>query len=369
MYKTMEEKKWMRWVACIVMMFAVFATTVFARDPEIDAGIAALDEVRAFLGKQQDDAIKNEDWAKARRALQKWRMVVNLLGILRETERKIVFGGVRSKTALAEVHYDDGSIHLHKVLQGADPRVIAQHLAHEASHLAHLDKKGTLDGEVLAWQEEMEVWVQFIRIALRNNKAIGNKWCDDVLNAVLNGEAKLRGHIRRLYPKFDKKDEDKIEKIPSHLYRAVFPSKYNVFFDEGKYDRYIGQHAIGPRNRADSYSAGISVTVAPQAVEGGQFDEPADQVKFLVANMQANASNFDLAKNDAIELDGVPALRLLFSYDIPVGTELTTRLKEEIIVAKRETSLLTIVFSADESEWKSCQSEFDAFLKSFRWEP
>jgi hypothetical protein len=150
-------------------------------------------------------------------------------------------------------------------------------------------------------------------------------------------------------------------------YRAVFPSSYKVFLDGGKRERYIGQHAVGPRNSTDSYSAGISVTVAPEAVEGGEFDEPADQVKYLLACMRVYAANFVLAKNDVIQLDSVLASRLEFSYDIPNGMAFITRVREETIIAKRGTNLFTIVFSADDSEWASRQPEYEAFLKSFRW--
>jgi len=150
-------------------------------------------------------------------------------------------------------------------------------------------------------------------------------------------------------------------------YQAVFPSNYEVFREEGTRERFVSQQAVGPRNSANSYSAGISVTVAPEAVGGGEFDEPADRLKYLLKSMKANAANFSLTRNDVIQLDGVPANRVLFSYDIPNGISRVTHLREEVLFAKRGSELYTIVFSVDESEWASRRPEYDAFLNSFRW--
>jgi hypothetical protein len=212
MNKTKREKKWGRWVACVGVMYAiVFTLPAFAHDAAIDTGIDALEELADYLGRKLDDAIKNEDWSGARRALRKWRNLIRILWVLRDAQRQIVFGGMHKDNSIAEAHRD-GSIHLHERLREVDPRVIAQHLAHEAAHLAHQDKRETLDGEVLAWQKEEEVWTEFKRKAYGDGEpTLRDYQCDTALLAVIRGEAHLRGFLRRLYPQFNHKDEERTD--------------------------------------------------------------------------------------------------------------------------------------------------------------
>jgi len=188
------------------------ATPALARDPALDAGIDVLQELANDLDERLGDAMEEGDWSGARKVFRKWRNILRILQILRDSQREIVFGGVRGDTAVAQLRWADGSIHLREYLRELDPRIIAQHLAHEAGHLAHKDKKGTLDGEVLAWQKEAEVWTEFKRKAYRDGEpTLRDGQCDAVLVAVLRGEARLRGHLRRLYPKFNQTDPEESE--------------------------------------------------------------------------------------------------------------------------------------------------------------
>ncbi len=147
---------------------------------------------------------------------------------------------------------------------------------------------------------------------------------------------------------------------PKLNFSFLYPADWQVKGIEEK--TYSEAFVRGPRNQADTFSAGITVTVIPTREAGGEFATVEEALADHIARSQGLASWRELSRTSGFFLSS-PAIEVTISYTLrlPLNSLLaqTTSIVERKLIVKRGSRLYKITYWAAEEDYY-------AFLPAFR---
>jgi hypothetical protein len=147
---------------------------------------------------------------------------------------------------------------------------------------------------------------------------------------------------------------------PKLNFSFLYPADWQVKEIEEK--TYSEAFVRGPRNRADTLSVGITVTVVPTREAGGEFATVEEALADYMARSQRLADWRELSRTNGSFLSS-PAVEMTISYTLrlPLNSPLAqaTSIVERKLIVKHGSHLYKITYRAIEEDYY-------AFLPAFR---
>jgi hypothetical protein len=127
---------------------------------------------------------------------------------------------------------------------------------------------------------------------------------------------------------------------------------------------------LGPRNAADSYTAGIIVRVLPVKARGGEYASLQELAAWR-RTQYASASGVQFTRDEVVSRFGGEGRELELQYGARVGRQTAgtspITLKHHFVMVARGDTLYEFAFSADALEYDLYHPAFARLLESIRF--
>ena len=149
-----------------------------------------------------------------------------------------------------------------------------------------------------------------------------------------------------------------------------YPQNWIAGLEEGRQQPYAQAVILGPRNAADSYSAGLTIRRQPVKALGGLY-ESVEALRRSRRAQYAAAHDVEIISEGEQPLGKITAWRMELSYTVPLpshSAEATpTRIRLLLVQFAVFEQLYELSFSADASEYLTYRHVFDHLLASLRF--
>ena len=149
-----------------------------------------------------------------------------------------------------------------------------------------------------------------------------------------------------------------------------YPQNWVVGLEEGRQQPYAQVIILGPRNAANSYSAGLTIRRQPVKTSGGLYENLEALIKSRRSQRAANRA-FELLGEREQPLGQLTAWRSEFTDVVPLPSHSVeakpTKIRTVLVQFAVYEQLYELSFSADTSEYPQYQYVFDHLLNSLRF--